>query len=133
MTEIVNITAREILDSRGFPTIEVDVELECGSLGRAAVPSGASTGKFEALELRDNDPERYNGKGVNQAIANIEGEIFSTLQGLDAYEQLNIDNILIELDGTENKSRLGANATLGVSLAVAKAAADAHGMPLYRY
>ena len=133
MTEIVNITAREILDSRGFPTIEVDVELECGSLGRAAVPSGASTGKFEALELRDNDPERYNGKGVNQAIANIEGEIFSTLQGLDAYEQLNIDNILIELDGTENKSRLGENATLGVSLAVAKAAADAHGMPLYRY
>ena len=133
MTEIVNITAREILDSRGFPTIEVDVELECGSVGRAAAPSGASTGKFEALELRDNEPERYSGKGVNQAIANIEGEIFSTLQGLDAYEQLNIDNILIELDGTENKSRLGANAILGVSLATAKAAADAHGMPLYRY
>ena len=133
MTEIVNITAREILDSRGFPTIEVDVELECGSVGRAAVPSGASTGKFEALELRDGDAERYSGKGVNQAIANIEGEIFSTLQGLDAYEQLNIDNILIELDGTENKSRLGANAILGVSLATAKAAADAHGMPLYRY
>ena len=133
MTEIVNITAREILDSRGFPTIEVDVELECGSVGRAAVPSGASTGKFEALELRDGDAERYSGKGVNQAIANIEGEIFSTLQGLDAYEQLNIDNILIELDGTESKSRLGANAILGVSLATAKAAADAHGMPLYRY
>ncbi|MHA6288627.1 phosphopyruvate hydratase [Maricaulis sp. CAU 1757] len=132
MTAIVDILAREILDSRGNPTVEVDVLLEDGSLGRAAVPSGASTGQHEAVEMRDGD-ERYNGKGVRKAIEAVEGEIFETLAGLDAEQQRQIDDTLIELDGTANKSRLGANATLGVSLAIARAAAEAQAMPLYRY
>ena len=133
MTAIVDILGREIMDSRGNPTIEVDVVLEDGSFGRAAVPSGASTGAHEAHELRDGDPDRFGGKGVLKAVAAVEGEIFETLSGLDAEDQTAIDAILIDLDGTENKSRLGANAILGVSLAVAKAAAQARGLPLYRY
>ena len=133
MTAIVDIIGREILDSRGNPTVEVDVVLEDGSLGRAAVPSGASTGAHEAVELRDGDKERYLGKGVQKAIDAINTEIFDAVGGMDAEEQVQIDEILIDLDGTDNKSRLGANAILGVSLAVAKAAADASALPLYRY
>ena len=133
MTEIVDILAREILDSRGNPTIEVDVVLEDGASGRAAVPSGASTGAHEAVERRDGDKSRYQGKGVLQAVAAVNGEIFDALSGLDAEDQRRIDSLLIDLDGTQNKSRLGANAILGVSLAVAKAAADSAALPLYKY
>lgn len=133
MTAIINIHAREILDSRGNPTVEVDVLLEDGSFGRAAVPSGASTGAYEAVEKRDGDKSRYGGKGVQQAVAAINGEILEELFDHDAEDQEEIDSAMISLDGTENKSCLGANAILGVSLAVAKAAADARGLPLYRY
>ena len=133
MTAIIDIHAREILDSRGNPTVEVDVTLESGAFGRAAVPSGASTGAHEAVELRDADKGRYGGKGVQTACAAVDGEIFETLSGMDAEDQLLIDQLMIELDGTENKSRLGANAMLGVSLAVAKAAADEVAQPLYNY
>ena len=133
MTEIISIKGREIIDSRGNPTVEVDVELACGAMGRAAVPSGASTGSLEALELRDGDKKRYGGKGVLKAVSAINNEIADTLMGLDAREQGKIDAMMIALDGTENKSRLGANATLGVSLAVAKAAAQHVSLPLYRY
>jgi len=133
MTAIVDIIGREILDSRGNPTVEVDVVLEDGSLGRAAVPSGASTGAHEAVELRDGDKKRYGGKGVQKAVAAVNGEIFDAVGGMDAEQQAKIDETLIALDGTPNKSRLGANAILGVSLAVAKAAAEARGLPLYRY
>lgn len=133
MSEIAFITAREILDSRGNPTVEVDVGLADGSHGRAAVPSGASTGSFEALEKRDGDKARYGGKGVLKTIESIENEIFDALVAEDALDQRNIDRILLELDGTENKSRLGANALLGVSLAVAKAAAESAGLPLHQY
>ncbi len=133
MTAIVDIIGREILDSRGNPTVEVDVVLADGSRGRAAVPSGASTGAHEAVELRDGDPERYLGKGVRNAVDAVNGEIFDTLSGMDAEAQVKIDDTMIALDGTPNKSRLGANAILGVSLAVAKAAAAANRLPLYRY
>ncbi|MDR3520133.1 MAG: phosphopyruvate hydratase [Acidocella sp.] len=133
MAEIADIVAREILDSRGNPTIEVDVVLESGAMGRAAVPSGASTGAHEAVELRDGDKGRYGGKGVQAAILAATGEIFEAIGGIDASEQVAIDEIMIDLDGTPNKSRLGANAILGVSLAVAKAAAEDLGLPLYRY
>ena len=133
MTAIVDIIGREILDSRGNPTIEVDVVLEDGSLGRAAVPSGASTGAHEAVELRDGDKARYGGKGVQNAVEAVNGEIFDAIGGMDAEEQIQIDQTMIDLDGTPNKSRLGANAILGVSLAVAKAAAESFDMPLYRY
>ncbi|MDA5094291.1 phosphopyruvate hydratase [Aliiroseovarius sp. KMU-50] len=133
MSTIVDIFAREILDSRGNPTVEVDVLLEDGTLGRAAVPSGASTGAHEAVEKRDGDKSRYLGKGVLAAVESVNGEIAETLIGFDATEQEAIDAAMIELDGTENKGRLGANAILGVSLAVAKAAADASALPLYRY
>jgi enolase len=133
MTAILDIHARQILDSRGNPTVEVDVVLEDGSFGRAAVPSGASTGAYEAVEKRDGDMSKYMGKGVLQAIEAVNGPIFEALVELDAEEQENIDAIMIDLDGTDNKSNLGANAILGVSLAVAKAAADARGLPLYRY
>ena len=133
MTAIIDIHAREILDSRGNPTVEVDVLLEDGSFGRAAVPSGASTGAHDAVELRDGDTRRYSGKGVLKAVEAVNTEIHEALAGLDAEEQRDIDLALIELDGTENKSRLGANALLGTSLAVAKAAADARGLPLYSY
>jgi enolase len=132
MTAILDITGREILDSRGNPTVEVDVRLEDGSFGRAAVPSGASTGAHEAVELRDGG-KRYGGKGVEKAVAAVNGEIFDALAGLDAQDQIKIDRMMIALDGTPNKARLGANAILGVSLAVAKAAAEACGLPLYRY
>ena len=133
MTEIVDIIAREILDSRGNPTVEVDVILEDGSYGRAAVPSGASTGAHEAVELRDGDKSRYGGKGVLKAVEAVNTEILDALEGFDAEEQVLIDEAMIELDGTPNKSRLGANAMLGVSLAVAKAAAEARALPIYRY
>ncbi|HEU0220958.1 MAG TPA: phosphopyruvate hydratase [Paracoccaceae bacterium] len=133
MTAITEITGREILDSRGNPTVEVDVLLEDGSMGRAAVPSGASTGAHEAVELRDGDKARFLGKGVRKAVAAVNAEIAEELIGQDATCQTDIDHMLIELDGTPNKSRLGANAILGVSLAVAKAAAQASGLPLYRY
>ena len=133
MTTIIDITAREILDSRGNPTVEVDVVLEDGSMGRAAVPSGASTGAHEAVELRDGDKGRYFGKGVTKAVAAVNGEIFDALAGMEAEDQIAIDRAMIEIDGTPNKARLGANAILGVSLATAKAAADASGLPLYRY
>ena len=133
MTAITDIRAREILDSRGFPTVEVDVLLEDGTKGRAAVPSGASTGAHEAVELRDGDKKRYGGKGVLNAVAAVNGEIFDAIGGLDAEEQTKIDHAMIALDGTPNKGRLGANAILGVSLAVAKAAAASSNMPLYRY
>ena len=133
MTAIVDIIGREILDSRGNPTVEVDVVLEDGSLGRAAVPSGASTGAHEAVELRDGDKKRYLGKGVQKAVAAVNGEIFDAVGGMDAEAQAKIDETLIALDGTPNKGRLGANAILGVSLAVAKAAAAARKLPLYRY
>ena len=133
MTEIVDITAREILDSRGNPTVEVDVTLEDGAFGRAAVPSGASTGAHEAVEKRDGDPARFGGKGVRQAVDAVNGEIFDALSGAEAEDQRRLDRLLIELDGTANKSRLGANAILGVSLATAKAAAQSSGLPLYKY
>ncbi|HYZ21602.1 MAG TPA: phosphopyruvate hydratase [Rhodopila sp.] len=133
MSAVADITAREILDSRGNPTIEVDVVLESGVLGRAAVPSGASTGAHEAVELRDGDSSRFGGKGVQRAISNVEGEILEAIAGIDATQQVVIDEIMIDLDGTLNKSRLGANAILAVSLAVAKAAASDLGIPLYRY
>lgn len=133
MSAIVDVIAREILDSRGNPTVEADVLLESGVLGRASVPSGASVGTKEAVELRDGDAQRYSGKGVLKAVENVNTEIAETLMGLDATEQSFIDQSLIDLDGTENKSRLGANAILAVSLAVAKAAAEDSGLPLYRY
>jgi enolase len=133
MTEIVDILAREILDSRGNPTVEVDVVLEDGTLGRASVPSGASTGAHEAVERRDGDPDRYGGKGVRGAVDSVMGEIFDALSGADAEDQRRLDRIMIELDGTANKSRLGANAILGVSLAAAKAAAKTRDLPLYKY
>ena len=132
MTAIIDIVGREILDSRGNPTVEVDVVLEDGSMGRAAVPSGASTGAHEAVELRDGGP-RYLGKGVQKAVDAVNGEIFEALGGMEAESQILIDQTMIDLDGTANKSRLGANAILGVSMAVAKAAAEASGLPLYRY
>jgi enolase len=133
MTAIADIMGREILDSRGNPTVEVDVLLEDGSLGRAAVPSGASTGAHEAVELRDGDKKRYLGKGVTKAVGAVNGEIFDAIGGMDAEAQAQIDRTMIALDGTPNKARLGANAILGVSLAVAKAAAISRGLPLYRY
>jgi enolase len=133
MSSIVDVIAREILDSRGNPTVEADVLLESGVIGRAAVPSGASTGSKEAVELRDGDKQRYNGKGVLRAVENVNTEICEAIIGLDAEEQTFIDRTLIDLDGTENKARLGANAILAVSLAVAKAAAEECGLPLYRY
>jgi enolase len=133
MTTIEEIIAREILDSRGNPTVEVEVVLECGAMGRAAVPSGASTGVHEALELRDGDAERYGGKGVLKAVDNVNEIIADELWGFDALDQVALDEYLIELDGTPNKGRLGANAILGISLAAAKAAAEALGLPLYRY
>jgi enolase len=133
MTAIVDIIGREILDSRGNPTVEVDVLLEDGALGRAAVPSGASTGAHEAVELRDGDKKRYLGKGVKKAVEAVNGEIFDALGGFDGEDQVKIDETMIALDGTANKGRLGANAILGVSLAVAKAAAISNGLPLYRY
>jgi len=133
MTEIVDIIAREILDSRGNPTVEVDVVLEDGSFGRAAVPSGASTGAHEAVEKRDGDKARYGGKGVLDAVAAVNGEIYDALSGVDAEDQRRVDSLLIALDGTKNKARLGANAILGVSLATAKAAAVSADLPLYKY
>jgi enolase len=133
MTDICSIVAREILDSRGNPTLEVEVTLDCGAVGRAAVPSGASTGENEALELRDGDKSRYLGKGVQQAVANVNEKIAPEIEGMNALHQAQIDQTMIDLDGTETKSNLGANAILGVSLAVAHAAAEALGMPLYRY
>ncbi len=132
-TKIKEIIGREILDSRGNPTVEVDVKLEVGALGRAAVPSGASTGEHEAVELRDGDKNRYMGKGVTKAIANVNGEIASKVKGMDAVAQEELDKTLIDLDGTPNKRRLGANAILGVSMAAAKASAVSHGLPLFRY
>ena len=133
MTRIASVRARQILDSRGNPTVEADVRLDDGSLGRAAVPSGASTGAHEAVELRDGDKSRWGGKGVEKAVANVNGEIAAAVVGRDAEDQAGLDHALIELDGTENKGRLGANAILGVSLATAKAAAASLGLPLYRY
>src|SRR5213596_485527 len=133
MSSIVDVVAREILDSRGNPTIEADVLLESGVMGRAAVPSGASTGSREVLELRDGDRQRYGGKGVLKAVENVNTEISEAIVGLDASEQAFIDKTLIELDGSENKSRLGANAILAVSMATARAAAEESGLPLYRY
>jgi enolase len=133
MTAIVDLVAREILDSRGNPTIEVDAVLEDGSMGRAAVPSGASTGAHEAVELRDGDKQRYGGKGVTKAVESVNRDIFEAIGGFEAEDQVKIDDTMIRLDGTPNKSKLGANAILGVSLAVAKAAAEASGLPLYRY
>ncbi|QLA15949.1 phosphopyruvate hydratase [Desulfolutivibrio sulfoxidireducens] len=133
MSTIAAVWAREILDSRGNPTVEVEVTLESGASGRAAVPSGASTGTREALELRDGDEGRYGGKGVSKAVENVQGELAETVVGMDATQQVAIDNLMIETDGTENKSRLGANAILGVSLAVARAASSFVGLPLYQY
>ncbi len=133
MAAIADIIAREVLDSRGNPTVEAEVVLDSGAIGRAIVPSGASTGAHEAVELRDGDKARYGGKGVLKAVANVEGEIFDAIGGMEATEQVKIDETMLELDGTPNKSRLGANAILAVSLAVAKAAAADLGMPLYRY
>ena len=133
MTAIVDIHAREILDSRGNPTVEVDVLLESGAFGRAAVPSGASTGIHEAVELRDGDKSRYSGKGVLKAVENVNTVIADAIIGMEAENQNEIDEAMIALDGTENKGKLGANAILGVSLAVAKAAAEEAGLPLYRY
>jgi enolase len=133
MTAIIDIVAREILDSRGNPTVEVDVTLEDGSMGRAAVPSGASTGAHEAVELRDGDKSRFGGKGVLKAVESVNRDIFDAISGFEAEDQAKIDETMIELDGTPNKAKLGANAILGVSLAVAKAAAEASGLPLYRY
>ena len=131
--EIVDVMAREILDSRGNPTVEVEVTLDDDTVGRASVPSGASTGMYEACELRDGDPERYCGKGVSTAVENVNGEIAEALLGLNALDQCSVDKILIDIDGTANKSRLGANAILGASLACAKAAAEASGLSLYNY
>lgn len=133
MTVIVDVYAREILDSRGNPTVEVDVHTESGAWGRAAVPSGASTGELEACELRDDEAGRYGGKGVRQAVANVTGPIAEALLGADAVDQAGVDQILLELDGTDNKAKLGANAVLGTSMACARAAADFFGLPLYRY
>src|SRR6516225_2140863 len=133
MTAIVDVIGREILDSRGNPTVEVDVVLEDGARGRAAVPSGASTGAHEAVELRDGEKGRYLGKGVTKAVEAVNGEIFEAIGGMDAEAQVKLDETMIALDGTPNKSRLGANAIVGVSLAAAKAAAAANGLPLYRY
>src|SRR5260370_21970880 len=133
MTAIIDVTAREILGSRGNPTVEVDVTLESGAEGRAAVPSGACTGANEAVELRDGEKTRYGGKGVLKAVDAVNGEIFDALSGFDVEEQIAIDRLLVDLDGTPNKARLGANATLGVSLACAKAAASELSQPLYRY
>src|SRR5271156_548198 len=133
MTAITHIHAREIIDSRGNPTVEVDVGLEDGAFGRAAVPSGASTGSLEALELRDGDKKRYRGKGVRKAVAHVNNDINDALLGMDAEDQVKIDQAMIDLDGTPNKAKLGANAILGVSLAVAKAAAQSAGLPLFRY
>src|SRR6202521_1570208 len=133
MSAIVNVKGREIIDSRGNPTVEADVLLESGAAGRAAVPSGASTGTREAIELRDGDKKRYLGKGVLKAVENVNGAIGSAIKGIDATQQAGIDRVMIDLDGTDNKSRLGANAILAVSLAVAKAAATVSGLPLYRY
>jgi enolase 1/2/3 len=133
MTQIVDIVAREILDSRGNPTVEVDVVLDDGSMGRAAVPSGASTGAHEAVELRDGDKRRYGGKGVEKALRNVNRDVLEALSGMEAEDQVAIDDTMRRLDGTPNKARLGANAILGVSLAVAKAASEAAGLPLYRY
>src|SRR3954464_8483786 len=132
MTAIIDVVGREILDRRGNPTVEVDVILEDGTMGRAAVPSGASTGAHEAVELRDGDKKRYLGKGVLKAVAAVNGEIFDAIGGMEAESQILIDNTLIALDGTPNKGRLGANAILGVSLAISKAAAEAAALPLYR-
>src|SRR5437773_6782084 len=133
MTAILDITGRQILDSRGNPTVEVDVLLEDGTLGRAAVPSGASTGEHEAVELRDDDKKKWLGKGVSKAVDNVNTKIAPELIGLDPRDQEAIDHLMIELDGTPNKAKLGANAILGVSMAVAKAAAEASHLPLYRY
>jgi len=133
MTKIVDIQSREILDSRGNPTVEVDVTLECGALGRAAVPSGASTGEHEAIELRDGDKQRYLGKGVSKAVKNVTDKVAPALVGLDSLDQLTVDGTMLKLDGTETKSKLGANAILAVSLANAKAAATALGQPLFKY
>ena len=133
MSSIIDVVAREILDSRGNPTVEADVLLESGVMGRAAVPSGASTGEKEALELRDGDKGRYLGKGVLKAVENINTEICEAIIGLDATDQTFIDKTLLQLDGTDSKSRLGANAILAVSMAVARAAAEDAGLPLYRY
>src|SRR5438445_928120 len=133
MTTIADIQAREILDSRGNPTIEVDVILANGTQGRAAVPSGASTGQHEALELRDGDKKRYGGKGVSKAVKNVTQRILPTLRGIDAVDQLTVDRVMLELDGTETKSKLGANAILAVSLANAKAAAESRRLPLFQY
>src|ERR1700741_963195 len=133
MSTIYDIQAREVLDSRGNPTVEVDVILAGGAVGRAAVPSGASTGEHEAIELRDGDRKRFLGKGVSKAVTNVTEKILPKLQGVDALDQLTVDRIMLDLDGTENKSKLGANAILAVSLANAKAAAEALGVPLYKY
>src|SRR5688572_565318 len=133
MAEIIAVHGREILDSRGNPTVEVEVELESGAFGRAAVPSGASTGEHEALELRDGDPKRFLGKGVRKAVANVIGEIGPRIVGIDALDQVAVDRKMIELDGTPTKSKLGANAVLGTSMAVARAAAAEVGLPLWRY
>src|SRR5436190_22860886 len=133
MTKIQNIQAREILDSRGNPTVEVDVTLNCGSMGRAAVPSGASTGEHEAIELRDGDKRRFLGKGVSKAVNNVTQKILPKLRGVDALDQLTVDRIMLDLDGTETKSKLGANAILAVSLGCAKAASEAIGVPLFKY
>ena len=133
MTAITHIHAREIVDSRGNPTVEVDVGLEDGAFGRAAVPSGASTGSLEALELRDGNKKLYRGKGVKKAVANVNNDISDAILGMDAEDQVKIDQVMLDLDGTDNKAKLGANAILGVSLAVAKAAAESVGLPLYRY
>jgi enolase len=133
MTDIIDVKAREILDSRGNPTVEADVFLTCGAIGRAVVPSGASTGKREALELRDKRSKRYGGKGVQAAIKNVQEIIAPAVRGMDAIDQVALDNCMIKLDGTPNKSKLGANAILGVSMAAARAAAQAYGLPLYRY
>ncbi|MCI1319050.1 MAG: phosphopyruvate hydratase, partial [Atopobiaceae bacterium] len=133
MSRIADIRGREVLDSRGNPTVEVEAELEDGSLGRAIVPSGASTGEFEAVELRDGDASRYQGKGVGQAVSHVNGEIRSLLVGTDARDQRGVDRTMVEADGTPNKGRLGANAILGASLAVARASAASAGEPLYAY
>src|SRR5260370_18728201 len=133
MSTIVNIEAGEIIDARGNPTVEVDVILAGGAMGRAAVPAGASTGEHEALELRDGDAKRYGGKGVSKAVKNVTDKIFPALEGVDATDQLTVDRIMLDLDGTETKSKLGANAILAVSLANAKAAAEAIGTPLFKY
>jgi len=133
MSEIIQVVGREVLDSRGNPTVEVEVLLDSGASGRAIVPSGASTGEHEAVELRDGDAARFGGKGVEQAVANVNGEIAELIEGIDALEQRVIDTALLDLDGTDNKGRLGANAILGVSLAVARAGASELDLPLFRY